>query len=134
VEWAVRDADVVVTATDARAPILQGVWLKPGAHVNAVGAPRPSWRELDDEAMNSGVLVVDSREAVLQEAGDVILSQAPIYAEIGEIFAGMKPKPASGATIVFKSVGLAVEDIAAAKLVHEADRRREAEAGIRAAP
>jgi thiomorpholine-carboxylate dehydrogenase len=130
-ESTVRDADVVVTATDARAPILQGAWLKPGAHVNAVGAPRPSWRELDDEAMNSGVLVVDSRAAVLQEAGDVILSQAPVYAEIGEIFAGIKPEPASGATTVFKSVGLAVEDIAAAKLVYEADRQREAEAAIR---
>jgi thiomorpholine-carboxylate dehydrogenase len=133
-ESAVRDADVVVTASDAREPILQGAWLKPGAHVNAVGAPRPSWRELDDEAMNSGVLVVDSRAAVLQEAGDVILSQAPIYAEIGEIFAGIKPEPAAGATTVFKSVGLAVEDIAAAKLVYEADRRREAEAAIRTAP
>jgi thiomorpholine-carboxylate dehydrogenase len=64
-ESAVRGADVVVTATNAREPILQGAWLKPGAHVNAVGAPRPAWRELDDAAMTSSVLVVDSREAVL---------------------------------------------------------------------
>jgi ornithine cyclodeaminase/alanine dehydrogenase-like protein (mu-crystallin family) len=119
-ESAVRDADVIVTATDAREPILQGAWLKPGAHVNAVGAPRPTWRELDDDVMSSGVLVVDSREAVLQESGDVILSKAPIYAEVGEIFAGTKPKPPSGCTTVFKSVGIAVEDIAAAKLVCEA--------------
>jgi thiomorpholine-carboxylate dehydrogenase len=125
-ESAVRDADVVVTATDARQPILQGAWLKPGAHVNAVGAPRPTWRELDDDAMNRGVLVVDSREAVLREAGDVILSKAPIYAEIGEIFAGTKPRPPAGSTTVFKSVGIAVEDLAAARLVYDADRMREA--------
>ncbi len=120
-EAAVRGADVVVTATAAVEPILRGAWLKPGAHVNAIGAPLPTWRELDDEAM-AKVLVVDSREAVLHESGDVILSGAPIYAEAGEIFAGTKPAPV-GATTVFKSVGLAVEDIAAAKLVF--DRRSE---------
>jgi ornithine cyclodeaminase/alanine dehydrogenase-like protein (mu-crystallin family) len=119
-ESAVRDADVVVTATSAREPILRGAWLKPGAHVNAVGAPRPTWRELDDDVMTSGVLVVDSREAVLQEAGDVILSKAPIHAEAGEIFAGSVPKPVAGRTTVFKSVGIAIEDIAAARLVYAA--------------
>jgi thiomorpholine-carboxylate dehydrogenase len=123
-EAAVRDADVVVTATHARQPIVEGAWLKPGAHVNAIGAPRPTWRELDDKAMKEGVLVVDSREAVLQESGDVILSNAPIYAEVGEIFAGTKPKPPAAATTVFKSVGIAVEDLAAARLVYEADRLR----------
>jgi thiomorpholine-carboxylate dehydrogenase len=125
-EAAVRDADIVVTATNARQPVAQGAWLKPGAHVNAIGAPRPNWRELDDDAMNNGVLVVDSREAVLQEAGDVILSKAPIYAEVGEIFAGTKPKPPAGSTTVFKSVGIAVEDLAAARLVYEAVRIGEA--------
>src|SRR5262245_707338 len=114
-ESAVRGADVVVTATNALEPILRGVWLKPGAHVNAVGSPRPTWRELDDEAMRN-VLVVDSREAVLKESGDVILSNAQIYAEAGELFAGMKPSPMSQTT-VFKSVGIAVEDIASAELV-----------------
>ena len=118
VEAAVRGADVVVTATSALQPILQGAWLKPGAHVNAVGAPRPDWRELDDSAM-ANTLVVDSREAVLKESGDVILSKAKIYAEIGEIFAGVKEAPLP-ATTVFKSVGIAVEDIAAAKLVYDA--------------
>lgn len=72
-ESAVRGADVVVTATNAREPILMGAWLKPGTHVNAIGAPRPAWRELDDEAI-ANLLVVDSREAVLKESGDVILS------------------------------------------------------------
>ena len=117
VEAAVRGADVVVTATSALQPILQGAWLKPGAHVNAVGAPRPDWRELDDSAM-ANTLVVDSREAVLKESGDVILSKAKIYAGIGEIFAGVKEAPLP-ATTVFKSVGIAVEDIAAAKLVYD---------------
>lgn len=121
IEAAVRGADVVVTATDAIEPILEGGWLKLGAHVNAVGAPRPDWRELDDCAM-ANIVVVDSREAVLKEAGDVLLSGAAIYAEAGEIFAGTKKAPA-GATTVFKSVGLAIEDIAAAKLVYDAASR-----------
>jgi thiomorpholine-carboxylate dehydrogenase len=97
---------------------LRGAWLNAGAHVNAVGAPRPTWRELDDEAM-ANVVVVDSREAARHESGDVILSNASIYAEAGEIFSGAKPAPRSRTT-VFKSVGLAVEDIAAAKLVFDA--------------
>ena len=121
-ESAVRGADVVVTVTNAREPILKGAWLKRGAHVNAVGSPRPTWRELDDDAMAS-VLVVDSREAVVKESGDVILSKSPIYAEAGEIFDGSKPAPVSETT-VFKSVGLAVEDIATARLVYEAARQR----------
>lgn len=121
-ESAVRDADVVVTATAAREPVLKGAWLKPGAHVNAVGAPRPTWRELDDAAM-ANLLVVDSREAVLKESGDVILSKAAIYAEVGEIFAGAKKVPASETT-VFKSVGIAAEDIAAARLVYDAATQR----------
>jgi thiomorpholine-carboxylate dehydrogenase len=117
-EAAVRGADVIVTATNALEPILRGEWLKPGAHVNAVGSPRPNWRELDDAAMRN-TLVVDSREAVLKESGDVILSGAPIYAEIGEIFAGLKPAPRD-ATTIFKSVGLAIEDVATARLVYDA--------------
>ncbi len=125
---AVRGADVVVTATAAHDPILQGAWLKPGAHVNAVGSSRPDWRELDDEAMANAV-VVDSREAAAREAGDVIMAGAAIYAEIGEIFAGIKP-PTPAVTTVFKSVGLAVEDVAAAKLVFEARDRYERCTGI----
>lgn len=117
-ESAVRGADVIVTATNAREPILKGAWLKPGALVNAVGSPRPTWRELDDAAM-ANTLVVDSREAVLHESGDVILSKATIYAEVGEIFTG-RTAPARGVTIIFKSVGIAVEDVAAARLVFEA--------------
>ena len=116
-ESAVRGADVIVTATSATDPVLKGKWLKRGAHVNAIGAPRPIWRELDDDVMRNSV-IVDSREAVLQESGDVILSRAPIYAEAGEILSGAKQLPASETT-VFKSVGIAVEDIVAAKLIFD---------------
>src|SRR6516164_8027272 len=76
-ENAVRGADIVVTATNAREPALKGAWLKRGAHVNTVGSPRPTWREVDDETM-ANTLIVDSREAVLKESGDVILSRAEI--------------------------------------------------------
>jgi ornithine cyclodeaminase/alanine dehydrogenase-like protein (mu-crystallin family) len=115
-EAAVRDADVVVTATSSKTPILHGAWLKPGCHVNAVGACRPDWRELDDETMKN-VVFVDSREGALQESGDVILSGAKIYAELGEALAGNIPARANETTI-FKSLGMAVEDIAAALLVY----------------
>lgn len=119
-EEAVRGADVVVTVANVSEPILCGRWLKPGALVNAVGAVGAAKRELDDAAMRSAV-VVDSREAAMVESGDVLLSRAPVYAELGEILAGMKPKPSS-ATTVFKSLGLAVEDLAAARLVIDRSR------------
>jgi ornithine cyclodeaminase/alanine dehydrogenase-like protein (mu-crystallin family) len=117
-EPAVRGADVIVTATNALEPFLKGEWLKRGAHVNAVGSPRPTWRELDDAAMHN-TLIVDSREAVLKKSGDVILSKAPHFCEAGELFVGSK-MPERSATTVFKSVGIAVEDIAAARLVYDA--------------
>jgi len=113
---AVRGADVVVTTTNSKTPVVKGSWLKPGSHVNAIGACRPDWRELDDEAM-SNVVFVDSREGAMKESGDVILSGAKIYAELGEAFAGKLPPRANERTI-FKSLGMAVEDIAAAKLVY----------------
>jgi len=119
VEEAVRDADVIVTVTSSKAPVLKGDWLKPGCHVNAVGACRPDWRELDDEAMKRSIVFVDSREGALEESGDVILSGAKIYAELGEALAGKVPSHANETTI-FKSLGMAVEDIAAATLVYRA--------------
>jgi thiomorpholine-carboxylate dehydrogenase len=115
---AVRGADIVCTVTNAAEPVLRGAWLKPGAFVAAVGAVRPTWRELDDEAMRH-VVVADSREAAEKESGDVILSGAKVYAEIGEILSGTKPKPAPGATVIFKALGQAVADAVAAKLVYE---------------
>src|SRR5436309_1613577 len=112
-EEAVRDADVIVTVTSSKTAVLNGDWLKPGSHVNAIGACRPDWRELDDEAMQKNVLFVDSREGAMRESGDVILSGAKVYAELGEALAGKVPAPANETT-VFKSLGMAGEDISAA--------------------
>jgi thiomorpholine-carboxylate dehydrogenase len=116
-----------VTATNSKTPVLKGSWLKPGCHVNAVGACRPDWRELDDKAM-SNVVFVDSREGAMKESGDVILSGAKIYAELGEALAGSphnesvrltdKVPARANETTIFKSLGMAVEDIAAAMLVY----------------
>ncbi len=116
-EEAVRGADVIVTATNSTTPVLKGAWLKPGCHVNAIGACRPDWRELDDVAMKKSVVFVDSREGAMKESGDVILSGAEVYAELGEALAGKVPARANETTI-FKSLGMAVEDIAAAMLVY----------------
>ena len=115
-EEAVREADVIVVATSSKTPVLKGAWLKPGSHVNAIGACRPDWRELDDEAM-SNVVFVDSRDGALKESGDVILSGAKIHAELGEALGGKVPSRTNETTI-FKSLGMAAEDIAAAKLVY----------------
>jgi thiomorpholine-carboxylate dehydrogenase len=112
---AVRDADIVVTVTSAAEPVLQGKWLKPGAYVNAVGAVGPRRRELDAEAMDATV-IVESREAALIESGDILIAGASIDAELGEVLAG-KFTPTPGRRVVFKSLGVAVEDLAAALLV-----------------
>jgi thiomorpholine-carboxylate dehydrogenase len=114
-EEAVRDADVVVTVTSATEPVLRGAWLKPGALVNAVGSVGTKNREVDTDTMR-GAVIVDSRAAAEKESGDILLAGASVYAELGELLAESKPKPQSDIT-VFKSLGLAVEDLAAAKLV-----------------
>ena len=111
-----RGADVVITVTTEQEPVLKGAWLKPGCHVNAIGAPRANWRELDDEVMKN-VVFVDSREAAMVESGDVILSGAEIVAEIGEVLAG-EVEVNTEETTIFKSLGMAVEDVAAAMLVY----------------
>jgi alanine dehydrogenase len=121
-EEAVRGADVVVVATSSRTPVLHGAWLSPGAHVNAVGAVRPDWRELDDDTVRHAKLYVESREAAVREAGDVIAAGEP-YAEIGEVVAGARPGRQSADEItLFKSVGVAVADVVAADLVWRASR------------
>ncbi len=117
-EDAVRGADVVVTVTGSSQPLLHGAWLKPGVLVNAVGAVGTKNRELDSDAMR-GAVIVDSREAAMRESGDVLLANATIYAELGELLSGSKPLPDAEIT-AFKSLGLAVEDLAAARLVLEA--------------
>ncbi len=117
-EEAVRGAGVVVTATTSSTPVLFGEWLSPGVHVNAVGAPRPDWRELDDEVLERARIYVDSREAAQKESGDVIAA-GRIFAEIGEVVSGAKPGRRSDEEVtLFKSLGLAVEDVATAELVH----------------
>jgi alanine dehydrogenase len=117
-EEAVRNTDVIVVATSATTPVLQGEWLSPGTHINAVGATRPNWRELDDEVLRRARIYVESREAAMKESGDVIAAGG-IFAEIGEVVAGAKPGRESEEEItLFKSVGVAVEDIVTADLVY----------------
>jgi len=117
-EEAVRGADVIVVATASTTPVLMGEWLSQGAHINAVGATRPNWRELDDATLRVSQIFVESREAAMQESGDVIAA-GKISAEIGEVISGEKPGRQSEDEItLFKSVGVAVEDVAAADLVY----------------
>lgn len=126
-EQAVRGADIVCTVTHATEPVLRGAWLAPGAFVAAVGAPRPTWRELDDDAMRAAVVIADSRHSAEHEAGDVIGSGVRVAAEIGAILAGSAPRPSAGRTVVFKALGQAVEDAVSARLVYDAalaERRR----------
>src|SRR3954469_13939932 len=118
-EEATRDADIVCTVTTAREPVLKGAWLRRGALVAAVGAPRPAWRELDDDAMSNAV-ITDSYQAPAEESGDVSLPGGRVWAQLGETLAGPRPPPATGATIIFKPLGQAVVDAAAARLVYEA--------------
>ena len=114
---AVRGADVVVVAVSATTPVLQGSWLAPGTHVNAIGATRPEWRELDDDLVTAARVFVDSREAALRESGDVIAAKTEVT-EIGAVVSGTDPGRRTPEEItLFKSVGVAVEDVAAAALV-----------------
>ena len=116
-EETVREADVVVAATAALEPILKGEWIKPGAHVNSVGWNGPDGRELDDAAM-ANVVFVESREAAHDQAGDVRGSGCAIQGEIGEALSGAVAARADETTI-FDTVGVAIEDIASAKLVYD---------------
>lgn len=114
---AVRGADMIVVATSSETPVLLGDWLSPGSHVNAIGANRPTWRELDDEALAVSKIFVESREAAMSESGDIIAA-GRIDAEIGEIVDGKMPGRQNVDEItLFKSLGAAVEDVAAADLV-----------------
>ena len=113
-ETAVRDADIVACTTSATKPVLMGDWLKPGAFVASVGWNGPDGRELDDAAM-ANTVVVESRDAARDQAGNVRGSGCEIFAEIGEVYAGTKTVP-DGATAIYDSVGIAIEDVAAARL------------------
>jgi thiomorpholine-carboxylate dehydrogenase len=115
---AVRGADVVVVATTSQTPVLSGAWLSPGTHINAVGAPRPTWRELDDDVLRKARIYVESREAATRESGDVIAA-GQVVAEIGEVVTGAKRgRESAGEITLFKSVGVAIEDVVSADLVY----------------
>ena len=124
-EEAVRQADVLVTSTSAAEPIVQREWLKDGTHVNAVGSSIPTTRELDTATMRDAALFVDRRESTVNEAGDFLfphregaIGPEHIRAEIGELLIGTREGRRSADELtVFKSLGLAVEDLAAAEYV-----------------
>ena len=125
-EDAVREADLLVTVTTAKEPILSADWLKPGVHINAVGSHRPDLREIDGATMKRAKVVVDAREAIMAECGDILLAikegamtKDQIHAEIGEVLAGKKPGRTSADEVtLYKSVGIAIQDVATAQLVY----------------
>jgi ornithine cyclodeaminase len=133
-EETLRGADVVCTCTSARDPILRRDWLAPGAHVNAVGSSVPTARELDEETMRAGTVFVDRRESAVNEAGDLLLAglgDEAIAAELGQVLEGTHPGRAGADELtVFKSLGLGVEDLAAAELVVRKAREQGAGAEV----
>lgn len=126
-EEAARGAEVLVLATSSSTPVLRSEWVSAGAHIVAVGACRPHQREIDPPLLARARLFVDSRQAALQESGDILLGirdgyfdEPHIVAEVGEVIAKTKAGRTSVDEItVFKSLGLAVEDVAAAQLVYQ---------------
>ena len=135
-EEAVRGASIVCVATSAREPIVHGAWISPGAHVNVIGSATPSSREVDTALVKRSRLFVDSRLSALKEPGDIIIpleegeiTPDHIVAEVGELVAGLKTfKRQRDDITLFKSLGLAVEDIASAQFVHA--RAMERGAGV----
>ena len=126
-ERAVEGADVICTVTSATEPILRGEWIAPGTHINAVGACVPFARELDTAAVARSRLFVDCRESTLHEAGDFLvpkeegaIGDAHIVGEIGDLLLGRLQGRSSGDDVtLFKSLGLAIEDIAAAQSIYQ---------------
>jgi ornithine cyclodeaminase/alanine dehydrogenase-like protein (mu-crystallin family) len=125
---AVRDADVICTVTTATTPVIQFDWLKPGCHVNAVGAHSPEFREIDSETMTRARVIVDARESALSECGDCLIpiaegrfTEEHVSDELGEVLVGRKPGRESDTQItVFQSCGLAIQDVAAARVALDA--------------
>ena len=123
-ETAVRGADIICTATSSNTPVFSYESLKSGVHINGVGSFLPTMQEIDEKTVRESLLVVDSRQAALEEAGDLIIpiqngsiNEGHIHAELGEIVAGLKPGRTNNEQITFfKSVGVAVQDAAAAQI------------------
>ena len=134
-EAAVREADIVATVTASPEPILQREWLKEGVHINAVGSSIPTSREIDTATMVAARLFVDRRESALAEAGDLLIAMGEgavkgdhVQAELGEVIIGKNPGRRSPRELtLFKSLGLAVEDVASAAYI--ARRARETGTG-----
>lgn len=132
-EECVRGADLIVVATSSRTPVIASAWVKDGAHVTSVGAARPDQREMDPQLVARGRLFVDSRESALREAGDVILglrerafTEDVICAEIGDLVAGrVEGRRTPAEVTIFKSLGLAIEDLAAAQLAYSRAQERD---------
>jgi thiomorpholine-carboxylate dehydrogenase len=112
-------ADVVLVATSSPTPVLEGRWLQPHALVLSCGATGPTVHELDSETMLTSTVIAESRQSVERESGDVILSGAKVHAELGEILSGAVPAPRNQ-RVLFKSVGMAIEDLTAARIAWEA--------------
>lgn len=126
VQAAVAAAHIIVTATTSHEPLFDGRWLRPGVHINGVGSHSPAARELDTVTLQRAVVVTDQTSACLAEAGDLIipmragaLSETPVHAQLGEIIAGLRSGRVSDDEItLFKSVGLAIQDVAAGGAVY----------------
>jgi ornithine cyclodeaminase len=135
VEAAVLGADIIVTATTSKEPVLQREWISPGAHINAIGTFSPRAREVDTATMVAARLFVDRRESALNEAGDYLIPASEgvigpehIRADLGEVLTGIHPGRTSPEEItIFKSLGLAIEDLAAAAHVYQ--KAKETNAG-----
>src|SRR5258708_1751965 len=134
VEDAVRDAELIVTATTSYEPVLRREWISRGAHINAIGTYSRNAREIDSATMAAATLIVDARESALNEAGDYLIAESEgaigpdsIRAELGEILIGSAPGRASREEItLFKSLGLAIEDLATASYLYQKAGRENA--------
>lgn len=126
VQAAVQAADVIVAATSANDPLFDGRWLRPGVHINGVGSHTPTAREVDTVTVQRAKVVTDQTSACLAEAGDLIIpiqagafTEAQIHAQLGEIVAGLRPgRTDDGQITFFKSVGLAIQDVAVAAAIY----------------
>ena len=119
---AIRGADMVIGVANVSEPLIPGRYLGDTTFVAAIAAVGANRRELDDDAMQANI-VVESHQAAFRESGDIVASGAPIYAELGEILAGKMKPPADGRRVVYKGLGIAAEDLAAARIVYEAASR-----------